>query len=131
MTEDKPTSRIIIDDAEQVPQTGRPQGWNAIWERIIRLGLGEVALRAGTGLALLVLVLLVAWVMGNSSRNATATPMQQAALAAPLPTATLAPTAEPIKLTPFTVNKQTDRHHPAGGFAYHPAHPPAFRSHRI
>ena len=67
-------------------------------------GTREAALRVGTGLALLVLVLLVALVMGNSSRNATSTPMQQAALAALLPTATLAPTAEPIKLTPFTVN---------------------------
>lgn len=107
MTENNPTSRISsVDDAEQVPQTGRPRGWNATWERLIRLGLGEAALRAGTGLALLILVLLVAWMMGNSYQAAQQAPMQKAALAAPLAAETPVPTVAPIQLLPFTLNFQ-------------------------
>ena len=37
--------------------------WSEIWASLLRLGLGETALRIGTGLASVVLILLVAWVM--------------------------------------------------------------------
>lgn len=102
MTENNTTSRVSsVNDAGHTPESSQPRGWEAIWERIIRLGLGEAALRVGTGLALLVLVLLVAWIMGSSFRNAQETPLQQAALAAPLTTATPAPTAVSIPLVSF------------------------------
>jgi hypothetical protein len=39
--------------------------WGTIWERLINLGLGELAIKAGTGLSLVVLALLVVWVMGK------------------------------------------------------------------
>lgn len=45
-----------------------PSGTSRIsqaWETIIRMGLGEVSLRAGAGIALLLLVLVVVWVMGS------------------------------------------------------------------
>lgn len=107
MTENKPTSRILsVEDAEQVPGTERPQGWNAIWERIIRLGLGDAALRLGTGLALLILVLLVAWMMGNTYQVTREQPLSKAALAAPLAAETMTPTPQPIKLQPFTLKAQ-------------------------
>ncbi len=35
------------------------------WERIVRLGLGEIFLRVGTSIASIALVLLVIWVMGR------------------------------------------------------------------
>ena len=43
--------------------------WSSIWERILRLGLGEFSLRFGTGLLSIALVLMVIWVMGNFYLN--------------------------------------------------------------
>jgi len=68
----KDDSTSLQEDAEEItdiPETtgesSPTKNWNQIWERLVRLGLGEVAVRVGTGLASLVLVLLAIWVMGN------------------------------------------------------------------
>lgn len=65
------------------------RSWSQIWETLLRLGLGEVALRMGTGLASIVLILLAIWVMSNFYLKGPVIGSQEvAALAAPLPTAT-------------------------------------------
>ncbi|MGD0006568.1 MAG: peptidoglycan DD-metalloendopeptidase family protein [Anaerolineaceae bacterium] len=68
--------------------TKPPLSWTQVWENLVRLGLGEVTLRVGTGLASFVLVLLVIWVMGNFYLKGQAAPGDQSALAATLPTPT-------------------------------------------
>jgi murein DD-endopeptidase MepM/ murein hydrolase activator NlpD len=82
------------------PETGVPQeqpappgrSWDRAWERLVRLGLGEIALRVGTGLASIALILLVVWVMGNFYLKGKAnSPAQISALAATLPTSTNVP----------------------------------------
>jgi murein DD-endopeptidase MepM/ murein hydrolase activator NlpD len=65
-----------------------PLSWSQIWEGLVRLGLGEVTLRIGTGLASFVLVLLVVWVMGNFYLKSQVTPSGELVMAAPLPTPT-------------------------------------------
>ena len=67
------------------------RGWGRAWERLVRLGLGEIALRVGTGLASIALILLVVWVMGNFYLKGKSTNPQQAALAAAIPTMTPEP----------------------------------------
>jgi LysM repeat protein len=78
----------------QAPRPGRK--WVEIWESLLRLGLGETALKVGTGLVSIVLILLVVWVMGNFYLKGRGDmPREQAALAAALPTTT--PTvAQPV-----------------------------------
>ena len=49
--------------------------WRQAWEKIVRLGLGEIALRTGTAVVSLALILVVIWVMatfflkGDASNN--------------------------------------------------------------
>jgi len=85
------------DPLTDVPQTvsvAQGKGWGHTWERLVRLGLGEVALRIGTGLASITLILLVVWVMGNFYLKGMVNGSSQgAALAAGLPTATAEPAA--------------------------------------
>ena len=72
---------------KQVHQTGRK--WGQIWESLLRLGLGETALRIGTGVVSIALILLVVWVMGSFYlKGQTSLPRESAALAAPLPVPT-------------------------------------------
>ncbi len=68
------------------------------WENLIRQGLGEVVLRVGTGLASILLVLLVIWVMTSFYLKGKVTVSDNAslAMAAALPTAT--PTVVPPSL---------------------------------
>ncbi len=50
----------------QNPANESPQplkGWDSIWERITRLGLGDVALRVGSALVTIGLIGLIIWVM--------------------------------------------------------------------
>lgn len=88
----KPETRNEVDElktgiaVESSPHHSK--SWSEIWESLLRLGLGEVALRAGAGLASIVLVLLVAWVMNNFYLNGPLNTLNQAAKAAPLPTGT-------------------------------------------
>ncbi len=61
-----------------------------IWDRLLRLGLGEVTIQAGTVLASFILVLLVIWVMGGLYLKGGVTYTRDAPVvaAAALPTAT-------------------------------------------
>lgn len=58
-----------------------------IWENIVRMGLGEISLKIGMGIASVSLVLLVVWVMGSFYLKGDVN-KQSAALAAPALTAT-------------------------------------------
>lgn len=72
-----------------VASDSRPElHWNDIWEKLLRLGLGEVALRIGTVVASIVLVLLVLWIMGTFYRKGEISYESDRVIAAPLPTAT-------------------------------------------
>lgn len=94
MTEDSnPSPNLPVQDEELVgldsPQPIKPKrGWNEIWEKLLRLGLGEIALRAGTGLISIALILLVVWVMGSFYLKGSASNGNPSALAASLPTNT-------------------------------------------
>ena len=76
-----------------VPDEAKPKGWGHAWENLVRLGLGEVTLRVGTGLASVALILLVVWVMATFYLKGNVNPAQDAAKAAPLATATSIPAA--------------------------------------
>ncbi|MBE0698413.1 MAG: M23 family metallopeptidase, partial [Anaerolineaceae bacterium] len=65
-----------------------PRRWNDIWEGLLRLGLGEIAVRTGTAMASITLVLLVLWVMGNFYLKGDVTYERDKVSAAPLPTPT-------------------------------------------
>jgi len=60
----------------------------SFWDRLIHMGLGDIALRIGSGLASLVLVLMVIWVLSSFNGNQRTQPSGLAAQAASLPTAT-------------------------------------------
>lgn len=91
-------------------------GWDRIWENLVRLGLGEVALRVGTAMASIVLILLVVWVMGNFYLRGKTNPPQEAALAAVLPTATAEPALAQLADLPgdlqgtMGINRQANLH---------------------
>jgi murein DD-endopeptidase MepM/ murein hydrolase activator NlpD len=88
--------REAVEDglAAKSPKPGRQ--WAEIWESLLRLGLGETALRIGTGVVSIALILLVVWVMGNFYlKGRVQVPHEEAAFAAALPTPT--PTvAQPV-----------------------------------
>ncbi|HEX9029319.1 MAG TPA: LysM peptidoglycan-binding domain-containing M23 family metallopeptidase, partial [Anaerolineales bacterium] len=92
-----PTSQVPVSDADESTglETPSKPGWSHLWENLVRLGLGEVALRVGTGLASIVLILIVLWVMGSFYLKGKVTNAAESAMAAPLPTttATVAPPA--------------------------------------
>ncbi len=86
--------------------------WRQAWEKIVRLGLGEIALRTGTAVVSLALILVVIWVMatfflkGDASNNLAGA----AVLAAPgtvnaqAPTPTAQPPAFVIPQSTVHVN---------------------------
>ncbi len=106
MTDDNSTSNLPKSndaEAQSATQTIHPhseqpkkRSWPQIWEQILRLGLGETAMRVGTALVSVSMVLLVVWVMNNFYLKGTAIsrPVNEAALAASLPTSA-APVAAP------------------------------------
>src|SRR5512133_1849321 len=54
---------VYIPDEPAVVKTTRQ--WSDVWESLLRMGLGEVTVQAGTVVASITLVLLVLWVMGS------------------------------------------------------------------
>ena len=73
-----------------------PHRWSDLWDNLLRMGLGDTALRIGAGVASILLVLLVVWVLSNFYLKGQVNRPSEAALAAPLPTAT--PTVAAPKL---------------------------------
>jgi murein DD-endopeptidase MepM/ murein hydrolase activator NlpD len=71
MTDKKLTSNFPFDENPLDPsekQNSKPsasKGFGFYWERILHMGLGEIAIKVGTGLLLVALVVLVIWVMGR------------------------------------------------------------------
>lgn len=94
-----PDADDILKDLEANEQPPK-RGWNQFWERLVRLGLGETALRVGTGLASLALILIVLWVMGTFYLKGRASDNREtSAQAAALPDATATP-ASPVFAAP-------------------------------
>lgn len=76
-----------------------PRRWNDIWEGLLRLGLGEIALRAGTVITSIILVLVVVWIMGNFYlKGEVKSDRDVSAVAAPLPTSTATVSPPPFNL---------------------------------
>ncbi len=69
------------------------RGLVEFWENMVRIGLGEPALKVGYALASVILILMVVWVMGNFYLKGNVSNPQSAAIAADLPTPT--PTVAP------------------------------------
>jgi murein DD-endopeptidase MepM/ murein hydrolase activator NlpD len=84
-----PQAADPLTEMPQAEPAARGRGWGRAWERLVRLGLGELALRIGTGLASIALILLVVWVMSNFylKGKSNGSP-QEGALAASSATAT-------------------------------------------
>lgn len=79
----------------------QPRRWTDIWEGLLRLGLGEAAMRMGTAFASLTLVVLVLWIMGSFYLNGdVANDSTISALAAPEPTATATVPPPPYEFSP-------------------------------
>jgi len=76
-----------LPGAEQESAAGQsaPRSLGKIWESVVRMGLGEIALRIVTGVALIAMVLLVVWVMSSfylkGDINNSASPAETAAQA--------------------------------------------------
>jgi murein DD-endopeptidase MepM/ murein hydrolase activator NlpD len=77
-------------DSDNLINTGEPEQRNltSLWNDIVHLGLGNTALRIGTGAASIILVLMVVWVMSNFYLSGPVNTPQSEAVAAALPTAT-------------------------------------------
>ena len=96
-------------DAPTGPETAEsPQrskmNWAQIWESLLRVGLGETALRFGTALSSIVLVLLVIWVMSTFYLRGEFNTASEVAIAAPqaAPTALLKqPPLQPMRSGAF------------------------------
>ncbi|WP_322510082.1 peptidoglycan DD-metalloendopeptidase family protein [Anaerolinea sp.] len=109
MTEDSHLPSPLSSEIEEVgeprlaEEEQRPASrWSTIWEHILRLGLGEIALRAGTLVVSIALILLVIWVMARFYLKGNVESAQQSVLAAPLPSPT--PTVQIPAFKPVTVS---------------------------
>lgn len=86
---DRPDADLPNEQVNMEAQPKPRRGWNHWWEQLVRLGLGEVTLRVGTGIASLIMILVVVWVMRNFYLRGTVDfGAGGSALAAVLPTAT-------------------------------------------
>jgi len=92
MSEDSSTTPAPLPDIDEpVKPASTGRGWNNVWDSVLRLGLGEIALRVGTVVASIALILLVVWVMGSfyltgKVENSNQTAAMAAALPSPTPT---------------------------------------------
>ncbi len=53
----------VAETTEQLNDPSSEAGWGRLWDRLLRLGLGESALRLATALTTLMLFLIVVWLM--------------------------------------------------------------------
>ena len=96
MTDTRPvTSGFDPNDPEKtiplsaIAPSRRSLSWQEIWERLLRVGLGETAMRLGSSLASMAMVLMVVWVMNNfyikSERRESPVTVVEAAAPTPAP----------------------------------------------
>ncbi len=62
LTSDFPTDKTS-QESQKKSGENQSRDFGYYWERIIHMGLGEIAIKVGTGLLLVVLLVLVIWVM--------------------------------------------------------------------
>jgi murein DD-endopeptidase MepM/ murein hydrolase activator NlpD len=86
--QDLPSSESDLPQPDQSENVHKPRQWSQIWEGLLRLGLGEIAMRMGTAMASIALVLLVLWVMGSFYLKGDVVYSEEKAIAAALPTPT-------------------------------------------
>jgi len=60
-----PETRKLLENSPEDQNEMKNQVWRDRWEKIVRLGLGELSIRIGTAIASVALVLLVVWIMGR------------------------------------------------------------------
>jgi len=77
------------NDSPVEPTKPSGRGFVDFWQNIQRMGLGEIALRIGAGLASIALVLMVVWVMSSFYLKGKVTGPKTAAVAAINPTQTV------------------------------------------
>jgi hypothetical protein len=74
--------------------------WQEAWEGLLRIGLGETAMRLGSSLASLVMILMVVWVMSNfyikGEHRAGAVAVAEAAAPTPTPEIEQPPLVVPL-----------------------------------
>lgn len=87
--EKQPVKHETIPQIKQNQPSKTSKGWAAFWERIVRHGFGEIALRVGTGLGVILLILVVVWVMGRFYLKGNRVNFQQPTLDVSAPTPTL------------------------------------------
>jgi hypothetical protein len=66
---------LLENEKPAVDETRSPA--ENIWEKLVHLGLGETALRVGTGVVSLILVVVVVWVMSNFVLKNQALPTEE------------------------------------------------------
>ncbi len=94
MTDEPSTSQAPQDAGAGDSQGGEhtpassSRGLGRAWEYLVHMGLGETALRIGTGLASLALIVLVVWVMSTLYLNDRSAPPKESAQAAAGPAIT-------------------------------------------
>lgn len=94
-----------INDVPQLEQKIPPKlSWRDRWERIVRMGLGEMSLRIGTALASAALVLLVVWIMGRFYLSGEISKQSQVASAGPTATPTPVVVLPPFELPDNTTS---------------------------
>ncbi|HWQ46055.1 MAG TPA: M23 family metallopeptidase [Longilinea sp.] len=84
-----------------------------IWERIVRMGLGETALRVGTAVVSFVLILIVVWVMNNFYMGGINFTAEQVAQAAALTEEVTLDVAQPEyvgQVIPISLTRLADLH---------------------
>ncbi len=93
----------------------KPGGWSRIWQSLVHMGLGELALRVGTGFASLALILVVVWLMSNlylRDRNSSPPESAQAAVVPSITPTFLLELGEIPTLQPYVagISRQAELH---------------------
>jgi murein DD-endopeptidase MepM/ murein hydrolase activator NlpD len=101
----RPPSGSQEGDSGESRSTDEAANWLRLWDRLVRLGFGETALRVGTNVVSIVLFLIVIWVMSTFYVHGPARIDQAVAFSALQPTPTTSfvpPLLDPIDLANVT-----------------------------
>ncbi len=103
----------IPEENSEIP-VKEPVTTGQVWNKLLRLGLGEATLRSGTFIATVLLVLLVVWVMGSyflkgqKNTAAESTSTVETNISTPILPVNSNPVA--IKASGFSINRMADFH---------------------